>query len=148
MRLQLNQNVYDIKFTKKKQLKLEREKYELVSRGRMRKVDQPHRVVYMHSSLVTFPAERLSFVEENTFVIVRPPQSVEYEPLTSSGNSGSLLINWHRVHAQHYDVPASLARDRALDTLKQSFISDSSIRDQNHFRKLKKWLSDSDPDTI
>lgn len=122
----------DVRITKTKQFQHEQERYELFVKGRMRKSNQADRVVFVMSSLVFLPSERLTCTEESIVVITALD--------CASTACGSHLTNWHRSHAQHNDVPTSLERERTLAALRQRFITESSDRNKHHMYKLKKWL--------
>lgn len=132
----MDANFSDVRITKTKQFQHEQQGYEMFVKGRMRKSNQADRVVFVMSSMVFLPSERLNCTEENIVV------------LSALDCGSSLLINWHRSHAQHNDVPASQERESTLAALRQRFIRETSDRDKHHVYKLKKWLREGKQDSL
>lgn len=80
---------------------------ELRIKTHMHKVVQRDRVIYMQSSLISVPGERMSFLEDMVFLVRRPAVESSSCGLVCMPASGSLLLSWNRIRAlEHGAVPS------------------------------------------
>lgn len=93
------------------QFQLEQQSFDLVDRARMRKLEQPGRVVYLRSAVVTIEGQDLSFKEDGIFLVIR------------NRSAGSILVGLHRIRVDQHDAEPAISDSRSvLNALKQRVV--------------------------
>lgn len=96
------------------------------------------RVVYVRSALISIPSLRLTFVEDSMFIVTCQSSNRLCDSLAAS----SLLLSFHRVHAEKSELPTSTQRDPALDEIENTIISLSDKRIERHLHRFQSLLNE------
>lgn len=111
------------------QFQHEQQSFDLVDRARMRKLEQPGRVVYLRSAVITLEGEEQTFTEDGIFLVVR------------DRSSGSILVGLHRIRVDRQDTePTTPEPGSALNALKQRVVHWSCERNREFLSNMSKLL--------
>lgn len=114
-------------------LEHDKQVYQLSARTLLRRIQQPDRVIYLESSLISVASDGLTFFEDCVYIVRRPASVV------SLSASESLLLGWHRSRAVQNGQP-SLRSLEAIDSLKERVAGLASIRVEYHLQTIRNGI--------